>query len=198
MDFEWQCINLALDNRINKPGIDVQPYSNVGRRLLLPNTPIISSLHFLLPCSLISSSSLLFSPILLSFFYCFPHLISPSFLSLLLSNSSHTLPFFPPSFLTALVLSGAVSSIQKLREGDSVSPFTLLFCFCISVLTAALSGACSSRRHLDPTILPTHRLHPPSLTQWVLKSHRVTERQNQITHSGPPLQRMQCVNIMIT
>lgn len=107
MDFEWQCINLALDNRINKPGIDVQPYSNVGRRLLLPNTSASGTFlhsHYFLPS---------FSPSMLPHLFFFPSFFlqsfflffivfltwSPpaSFLSYFLILLTHCLSFPPPS-----------------------------------------------------------------------------------------------------
>lgn len=159
------CIYLVLDCRICVPGIDTQPCSVVFVIQGLPleeeaywwtaqpktsaSGAFLCSHYFLSSFSLSMLPHLFFFPSLFHFFLY--NLIFPSFLSLSLSNSFHTLPSSPPSFLVAFPVpsvSGAASCIQKPEEGDGVSPFTPLFCFCISVLTAALRGACSSRRHL--------------------------------------------------
>lgn len=75
----------------------------------------------------------------------------------------------PSVFLILLTLPPPPSVVQSAPyRSQRVSSFTPLFCYCISVVTAALSGAYSS--HIYPwTWQPpaTHRVCPPSLTQWV-------------------------------
>lgn len=96
-----------------------------------------------------------------------------------LSSPPSFSPSLPPSWRPSpCSLSRRCSELRTEAVGRwqrfPFHPTVLLLYFCPD--SCSQSGACSSRRHLDLTILPTHRLHPPSLTQWVLKSHRVTQR----------------------
>lgn len=98
-------------------------------------------------------------PLLLALFSnIFIFLPSPDFLSA------------PSLFLILLTLPPHLPSVVQSApyRSQRVSSFTPLFCYCISVMTAALSGAYSS--HICPwTWQPpaTHGVCPPSLTQWV-------------------------------
>ncbi len=143
---------------------------------------------FLTPSSLAPPFSLL-----RHFQFFLPHLISRSSLSLSLSNFSSTLPSFlrslPPSLLPSPCShpqrrSELHTEARGRQQGFPFHPTVLLLYFCPD--SCSLWCLFQSQSSVDLTILPTHGLHPPSLTQWVLNSCHMTERRNQITHFRPP------------